>query len=1139
MLPDRVDCPLIVEWTTDGDGRLCEIDSSWLQITGQGAESAKGEGWFDAFHDDDRTRMKTALREAAQSERSVQILARLRRADGQYRWAMTLGAPRRAQQGACAGYGGWIIDLEDRPGPELDETRQRLEAVMEAAPVGLCYTRGVSGDRVVGNGALRSQFEYIARHEISASSNDPQSPGRQVRYVRNGRELTDEKLPLQTAVREARAVEPQEIEVRLPSGRNWLMEASAAPIFAPDGRLLGGVAVTVDITERKRSLDALRASEERFRLLFETSRDGIVAVDMSGRILEANPAYQKMLGYSLDELKRLTYRDLTPAIWHEMEEKIVREHILPSGESEEYEKEYIRKDGSVFPVSLRAWTLLDGDGRIVGMRGIVRDITERKSAEAALRVSELRYRTLMEATRAVTWSCPPSGLNVEPQPEWMAFTGQTAAEMRGEGWSEAVHPDDRLAAAEKWRDAVERAAPFISEHRLRRRDGEWRWIRAQAAPIRDANGEIVEFFGMNLDITDRKAAEDALRQSERRFRQVAESLPQFIWTCQADGACDYISPQWVRYTGRREAEQLGYGWLQQVHPEDRQRVIDAWRATAAGGLQFDTEFRIRRHDGAYRWFRTLAVPMRDATGKVVKWFGSNTDIDDLKQAEEALRDSRRQLALALEAGQLGVWDWHIPSGEAQFGGDWAAMLGYDASELEPHVRTWEKLVHPDDREAVRSILSDHLEGRVDFYECEHRLRHKDGSWRWILARGRVVERDDDGQPIRATGTHTDVTARHNAEAALQEADRRKDEFIATLAHELRNPLAPISNAVHVLKRKYGDGHADSRLLDMMRRQVDHLVRLVDDLLEISRITLGKVELRKEGVLLSDFLRHALETCQPLLDKKGHQVFLNIADDPLWVFGDPVRLAQIAANVISNAAKYTPPGGRIEIETAREGHASVLRIRDNGVGIDGDMLPHVFDLFAQTDGQIRLSEGGLGIGLALVRKLVALHGGRIAAHSDGPGCGSEFTVWLPLHGAPGTAAASSEAAVRAEEDKTARVLVIDDDHDVADSLGLLLESLGARVRKAYGGLEGVGTIDAYDPDLVFVDIGMPDIDGYETARRIRAREQGRRLFLVALTGHGQEDDRRRALEAGFDLHLTKPAPIGELEKALRQIRAGQA
>jgi PAS domain S-box-containing protein len=537
MLPERVDCPRIVEWTTDGDGRLCDIDSGWLQLTGQGAESAKGEGWFDAIHDDDRDRMKAALREAAQSQRSVRILARLRRADGQYRRAIALGAPRRDQQGAPVGYGGWIVDLEDRPGPEFDETRQRLEAVIDAAPVGLCYTSGANCDRLIGNRTLLSQFEFPASQEISTSAIEPQAAGRQVRYVRNGRELTKEELPLQTAVREARTIEPQEMEVRLPSGRKWLIEASAAPIFAPDGRLLGGVAVTLDVTERKRNLDALRASEERFRSLFETSRDGIATVDMSGRILEANPAYQKMLGYSLDELKCLTFRDLTPAAWREMEEKVVQEHILPSGESEEYEKEYIRKDGSVFPVSLRAWTVVDGDGRVVAMRAFVRDITERKSAEAALRVSELRYRTLMEATRAVTWSCPPSGLNVEPQPEWMAFTGQTAAEMRGEGWSDVVHPDDRPAAAAKWRDAVERAAPFISEHRIRRRDGEWRWIRAQAAPIRDAKGEIVEFFGMNLDITDRKAAEDALRQSERRFRQVAESLPQFIWTCQADGSC--------------------------------------------------------------------------------------------------------------------------------------------------------------------------------------------------------------------------------------------------------------------------------------------------------------------------------------------------------------------------------------------------------------------------------------------------------------------------------------------------------------------------------------------------------------------------------------------------------------------------
>ena len=449
------------------------------------------------------------------------------------------------------------------------------------------------------------------------------------------------------------------------------------------------------------------------------------------------------------------------------------------------------------------------------------------------------------------------------------------------------------------------------------------------------------------------------------------------------------------FTGQTAEEMLGDGWTKVVHPDDLEAVAAQWRTAIGRSEPFWSEHRIRRHDGEWRWMRVQAAPVRDAAGEIVEWFGSNTDIDDLKQAELALRESQQQLALALEAGQLGFWDWHVPSGRVQFGGHWASMLGYDVSEIEPDVRAWKRLIYPDEREEVAARLTDHLEGRSDFYECEHRLHHKDGSWRWILDRGRVVERDAAGRPLRAIGTHADVTARHEAESALQEADRRKDEFLATLAHELRNPLAPIRNAVHILKRKYGPQLPDTPLLAMVQRQVDHLVRLVDDLLEVSRISRGKVDLRKENVAVSDFLRHALEACQPLIDNKSHRVTVNIADESLRVFGDFVRLTQIAANIINNAAKYTPPGGRIEIDAARGDGEVVLRVRDNGVGISADMMPRVFDLFAQTDSQIRLSEGGLGIGLALVRSLVEIHGGRVEALSEGVGRGSEFIVSLPI------------------------------------------------------------------------------------------------------------------------------------------------
>ena len=1119
MTVSNMDTFWVVNWSTDVDGQCNYIGGQWPTITGQTADAAMGGGWLKTIHPEDLELVTVELGLASGSERPFQILARLRRRDGQFRWALAVGAPRYDEQDVFIGYSGSIIDFQDR----------------------------------------------------------------------------------------------------------------------------------MNITERKERLDALRASEERYRPLFETSRDGIVTVDMSGHILEANPAYQKMLGYTLEELKRLTYQELTPEVWHDMEAAVVREHILPRGESAEYEKEYIRKDGTVFPISLRTWTVVDEKGRVVGMRAFVRDITKRKQAEAALRDSEERFRvsfanasigfamngpddthldangaycvitgytreellalkgselihpddwpanralaermlageipgfvienryvrkndeniwvrksvsliraadgeprwiiTLVEDVterklaeealqqsrndldraqevgkigwwrldvrrNVLTWSDEnhrifgvpkgtpltydsflsivhpddradvdakwQAGLRGEPYdiehrivsgdevkwvrekaylefdaagallggfgitqditerkqaeealresearlrlateaakigafdwriptdvniwtPELEAMYGLAPGEFgrRRSAWEQLVHQDDRAGAVAKVNETLATGEPVEHEWRVVWPDGSVHWIAGRFQGFKDAAGKPVRLTGVNIDVSERKRVEKALRESELRYRSLVEAASAITWSCSPSGLHQKPQQEWMAFTGQTAEEMLGDGWTKVVHPDDIEAAAARWRAAVGRGEPFWSEHRIRRHDGEWRWMRVQAAPIRDATGEIVEWFGSNTDIDDLKQAELALRESQQQLALALEAGQLGFWDWHVPSGRVQFGGSWASMLGYELSEMEPDVRAWERLIHPDEREEVAARLSDHLEGRSDFYECEHRLRHKDGSWRWILDRGRVVERDAAGRPLRAIGTHADVTARHEAESALQDADRRKDEFLATLAHELRNPLTPIRNAVHILKKKYGPQFPDTPLLAMVQRQVDHLVRLVDDLLEVSRISRGKVDLRKENVAVSDFLRHALESCQPLIESKSHRVTVKVADEPLRVFGDSVRLAQIAANIINNAAKYTPPGGRIEIDAARGGDEVVLRVRDNGVGISADMMPRVFDLFAQTDGQIRLSEGGLGIGLALVRSLVEIHGGRVEARSEGVGRGSEFIVSLPL------------------------------------------------------------------------------------------------------------------------------------------------
>ncbi len=367
---------------------------------------------------------------------------------------------------------------------------------------------------------------------------------------------------------------------------------------------------------------------------------------------------------------------------------------------------------------------------------------------------------------------------------------------------------------------------------------------------------------------------------------------------------------------------------------------------------------------------------------------------------------------------------------------------------------------------------------------------------------------------------------------LAEADRRKDEFLAMLAHELRNPLAPLSNALQILRMT----GSSERVQEMMERQVRHMVHLVDDLLEVSRITRGKIDLRKERIDLAAVVQNAIETSSPLIEASCHELTVNLSPEPLVLDADPVRLAQVVANLLNNAAKYTDPGGRIWLTAERDGIEAVLRVRDSGIGIPAEMLPRIFEMFAQADRSLGRAQGGLGIGLTLARSLVQMHGGTIHADSDGPGQGSELVVRLPL--AP-EVRPSSEEGRREDRLHTAapaarRILIVDDNRDAAESLGTLLEIRGNEVQVAGDGPSALAAIGAWHPAVVLLDIGLPGMDGYEVARRVRAQPGLEDTVLIALTGWGQEDDRRRSREAGFDHHLVKPVDFQVLEALLAGI-----
>jgi PAS domain S-box-containing protein len=502
------------------------------------------------------------------------------------------------------------------------------------------------------------------------------------------------------------------------------------------------------------------------------------------------------------------------------------------------------------------------------------------------------------------------------------------------------------------------------------------------------------------------------------------------------------------------------------------------------------------------------------------------EIEHRKEVEKTLKKRERELADFFEHATVGLHKVG-PDGTIL----WAnradyELLGYTFNEYVGNSIT----VFHADAAAIADMLN-RLHRGERLTDFSARLRTKDGSIKHVLVDSNACF--ENGKLAYTRCFTRDVTQQHQAEQALREADRRKDHFLVTLAHELRNPLAAIRHGLEVLPIESCDERLREETRSVMERQVRHLTRLVDDLLDVSRITRDKVELRKERIELATIVNHSVETSRPLIDSAGHQLIVTLPERPILLDVDPTRMAQVFSKLLNNSAKFTEAGGRIEIEARLDGSNAVVAVRDNGVGISRESLASVFDMFRQAERSLERAQGGLGIGLTLVRRLVELHGGSINAHSDGPGKGSVFIVRLPI--------ATSEAA-RARTpvppgDFSAaklRILVVDDNKDSVHTLGMLLRVKGHQVRTATSGLEALRLAPEFLPQVILMDIGMPQLDGLETTRRFRKQPCGQDVMIVALTGRGQPDDVRRSIDAGCSAHLVKPVEFAELERLLSQM-----
>ena len=647
-------------------------------------------------------------------------------------------------------------------------------------------------------------------------------------------------------------------------------------------------------------------------------------------------------------------------------------------------------------------------------------------------------------------------------------------------------------------------------------DAMGRWFEVGAFRVGDAAERT--FAILFTDITQRRRTEEALREAQERFRTFADTAPAMLWVTEPDGSCSFLSRGWFEFTGQTEVTALGFGWLDAVHPEDRGAARAAFLRASKGRVPYAFEHRLRTADGSYRWVIDAGRPRLAGDGSFLGFIGSVIDIDDRKRAEE-------RLDMVVNSSEIGLWYCDLPFDELIWNGKVKEHFGL-SPDSRVTIDTFYEHLHPEDRERTRVAIEQAIQQHTP-YDIEYRTVGTDGRQRWIRAIGRTTYQDD--RPIRFDGITLDVTERLMQAEALREADRLKDEFLATLAHELRNPLAPLRNGLEIIKLAADDGTAVERAREMMERQLGQMVRLVDDLLDVSRISKGKLMLRRERTSLATLLRNAIETSRPLLDASRHELSMVLPDSPLYVDADVTRLSQVFANLLNNAAKYTPPGGRIVIHvTAGDEHA-VVSIRDNGIGIPPEMLARVFEMFTQVRKAGETGETGLGLGLTIVEQLVRMHGGTVEARSGGAGKGSEFIVTLPRL----AVTSSTEPGLPAGEPSlaTRRILVVDDNHDSAYTLAMMLELMGHETETAHDGRAALIAAERYKPDTILLDIGMPDLNGYEVAARLRQQAWGAKIVLVALTGWGQDRDKQRSRDAGFDFHLVKPIEPRALQAML--------
>lgn len=746
-------------------------------------------------------------------------------------------------------------------------------------------------------------------------------------------------------------------------------------------------------------------SENRFRLMVESIEDyAMFMVDLDGFITSWNRGAERLTGYADIEAIGRHFSMLYP------KETLDKDHaiheLMMAQTHGRYEEEGIRvrKNGTYYHAQIIVWRVDNNEGNTVGYAKITRDVTALKQAqqrEALLFESENRFRLMVESIDDYAmFMVDLKGFITSWNRGAERLTGYTENEALGQPFS-IFYPKNELSDDHTIYELnmARKNGHYEEEGQRVRKDGSVYHAQLIVWPVEDKSGEIVGFAKITRDISVRKMAERALKDSEAKFRIMTDAMPQMVWSALPDGKQDYINRQWFHFTGVGDKNDARKEWLELVHPDDKGVVRETWQYSISSGDNFEGQFRLQHRSGNYRWALGRALPVRNEQGRVTRWMGTLTDIHEQKRAE----------------------------------------------------------------------------------------------------------------------------------TALYESARRKDEYLAMLAHELRNPLAPIRNSTELLRRLCKTEDAIVGGLEVIDRQVVHMTRLIDDLLDVARISRGKIELRKENFELGELVHHTANDFKADYENKGVDLSIIIPDKAIQIYADRTRIAQAVGNLLHNALKFTEPQGQVCVslieETLNDKPFGIVTVRDTGIGIEPNLLEQLFEPFVQGNQDLARSKGGLGLGLALIKGFANLHGGNVRASSAGPGCGSEFIFQVPL--LTGINPVRQPAPERVTSIPL-NVVLIDDNRDMVETLAALLSLDGHEVKCAYDGESGLQLVKSIKPDLIFCDIGLPGgCDGYAVARSVREDSAISNTFMVALSGYGQEKDKKLALESGFDEHLLKPVDFNGL------------